>query len=47
MNAARLGAEHGLPLADSVILATALSQQAIIWTKDSHFKGIPGVKFLD
>jgi len=47
LNAARLGASLGLPLADSVIVATAQVNNAIIWTSDSDFKDIDGVKFLD
>ncbi len=44
--AARLGAELKLPLADSVILATARTHKAILWTQDADFKGIEGVRFV-
>lgn len=47
LDAARLGTRHRLPLADSVILATAQACNATIWTSDSDFKDIDGVKFLD
>jgi predicted nucleic acid-binding protein len=43
--AARLSIEYRLPMADSVILATARSQAAILWTQDADFKGIPGVEY--
>jgi toxin FitB len=43
--AARLSIEHRLPMADSVILATARSHVAILWTQDADFKGIPGVEY--
>ena len=43
--AARLGVDKGLPLADSVVLATARIHQALIWTQDSDFRKIDGVKF--
>jgi toxin FitB len=43
--AARLSIEHRLPMADSVILATAQSYDAILWTQDADFKGIPGVEY--
>ena len=33
-----------LPLADSVILATARTYLAVIWTQDTHFKGLEGVR---
>lgn len=45
MHAARLGDELKLPMADSIILATAQERRAMIWTQDEHFKDIPGVKF--
>ena len=43
--AARLSVEHRLPMADSVILATAQSHSAVLWTQDADFKGIPGVEY--
>jgi predicted nucleic acid-binding protein len=46
MNAAKLGAELGLPLADSVILATARARGAVVMTQDAHFKGLPDVRFV-
>ena len=45
--AARLAKEHKLPMADSVILATAQRHNAIIWTQDSDFKNFKGVKFFN
>lgn len=44
--AARLGIEHRLPLADSVMLATARSHGAILWTQDADFEGLPGVRYF-
>jgi predicted nucleic acid-binding protein len=43
--AAEIGVEYGLPLADSVILATARIHEATLWTQDSDFEGIEGVRF--
>jgi predicted nucleic acid-binding protein len=43
--AARLGTEHGLPMADGVILATARGRSAVLWTLDADFKGLPGVEY--
>ena len=43
--AALLGIEHRLPLADSVVLATARQHEATLWTQDADFEGIPGVRF--
>jgi predicted nucleic acid-binding protein len=45
LEAARLSLEFKLPLADSIILATARAQQAVLWTQDADFMGISGVKF--
>jgi predicted nucleic acid-binding protein len=46
LNAAQLSIAHKLPMADSVILATARLHEATIWTLDADFKGIPGVRYL-
>jgi predicted nucleic acid-binding protein len=45
MTAAKLGVELRLPLADSVVLATARLGDATLWTQDADFANIPGVKF--
>lgn len=45
LRAAALGLRHKLPLADSIIYATAQSVQAIVWTQDSDFKGLDGVRY--
>lgn len=44
--AARIGAEEGLPLADSIILATARAHRATLWTQDGDFEGRPGVRYF-
>lgn len=46
VEAARLGLEHKLPLADSIILATARHFGATLWTQDDDFEGIEGVKYF-
>ena len=43
--AARLGKENKLPLADSVVLATARLYGAVVWTQDSDFEGLEGVRY--
>jgi predicted nucleic acid-binding protein len=43
----RLGRAHGLPLADSIIYATARRHRAELWTHDAHFRGLPGVRFVE
>ncbi|MDE0166877.1 MAG: type II toxin-antitoxin system VapC family toxin [Bryobacterales bacterium] len=45
VDAARLGLELKLPLADSVILATARQYGAELWTQDAYFKGIEDVQY--
>jgi len=46
LTAARLGTELSLPLADSVILATARHYKAVVWTQDADFEGLPDVRFI-
>lgn len=43
--AGELGVEMKLPLADSVILATARLNDAVLWTQDSDFEGLDDVRF--
>ncbi len=44
--AAELSWELKLPMADSIILATARTHNATLWTQDEHFKDIEGVKYI-
>jgi toxin FitB len=44
--AAELSLELGLPMADSIILATARMYDAKVWTQDSDFEGIEGVRYF-
>lgn len=43
--AATLGLRCKLPLADSVVYATAQRAGAILWTQDADFEGLAGVKY--
>ena len=43
--AAKLSADSKLPLADSVVLATARRHEATLWTQDADFEGFPGVRY--
>lgn len=45
--AAELSYELKLPMADSIILATARANGATLWTQDAHFKGMEGVKYIE
>jgi predicted nucleic acid-binding protein len=46
LEAAALSVEHKLPMADSIILATAHARQATLWTQDEHLRGFPGVEYI-
>lgn len=43
--AATVSHREKLPMADSIIIATARSENAVIWTQDADFERLPGVKF--
>jgi toxin FitB len=45
LSAAALGLRHKLPLADSIIYATAQQLRALVWTQDSDFDGLAGVRY--
>ena len=45
LNAAKLSAELRLPMADSIILATARAHKATIWTQDADFEKLPDAKY--
>ncbi len=45
MTAARMSVDLRLTLADSIILATARSHNAVLWTQDSDFDGMQGVQY--
>jgi len=46
MEAAGLSAELKLPMADSLIFATARACGATLWTQDADLNGLPGVRFI-
>jgi len=45
VDAGKVGVERGLPLADSVIFATARALGATVWTQDSYFESLEDVKY--
>ena len=45
LSAARLSVAHRLPLADSVIFATAREYDAALWTQDADFEGLEKVNY--
>lgn len=44
--AGRVGLAHKLPLADSIILATARAFGAVVWTQDQDFDGLKGIRYF-
>ncbi|MBA3950592.1 MAG: type II toxin-antitoxin system VapC family toxin [Rubrobacter sp.] len=44
--AAKISSETKLPMADSVILATAREHDATLWTQDSDFEGVEDVNYV-
>jgi len=46
IDAAQYGVDLKLPLADSIIYATAQRFDAIVWTQDADFKSLEGVKYF-
>ena len=47
LRAADLGLEHGLPMADAIVYATARLCGAAVATHDPHFKDLEGVTFVE
>jgi len=45
LSAARVSLESKLPMADSIVLATARVHGATLWTQDADFEGLPGVQY--
>ena len=39
-------ARYALPLADSIIYATAMDRGATLWTQDDHFRELPHVRYF-
>lgn len=46
LDAARISLTEKLPLADSIMLATARAYGATLWTQDADFKKIEGVRYV-
>jgi predicted nucleic acid-binding protein len=44
--ASKLSLEHNLPMADSIVLATAREFNATLWTQDSDFKNFSNVRYF-
>jgi predicted nucleic acid-binding protein len=46
LSAAHLSQQHGMPMADSIIYATALHYSATVYSCDKHFKDIPDIRYF-
>jgi predicted nucleic acid-binding protein len=46
ISAAKISVQFKLATADSVILATARSHAAVLWTQDAHFARVAGVRYF-
>jgi toxin FitB len=44
--AARVSLQNRLPMADSIMLATARAFSAVFWTQDSDFSRVEGVRYV-
>jgi predicted nucleic acid-binding protein len=46
LEATRVSMALGIPMADSIILATAQSSDATLWTQDADFADVDGVRYV-
>ena len=46
LSAAKVSMQLSIPMADSVILATARAANAVLWTQDADFATVPGVRYV-
>ena len=47
LSAAQISKNHKLPMADSIIYATTLKYNCILWTQDRHFKDLKFVNYFE
>ena len=46
LTASKISLEVNIPMADSIILATARLHKATLWTQDADFRGLDGVRYF-
>jgi len=46
LSAAKISCELKIPMADSIILATARAYNATLWTQDVDLSGVAGVQYI-
>jgi predicted nucleic acid-binding protein len=47
LDTARISVVHKIPMADSMMLATARAYHATLWTQDADLKDIGGVEYIE
>ena len=47
LHAAKLSDDKKIPMADSIMLASARETDSILWTQDSDFVGTRGVRYIE
>jgi predicted nucleic acid-binding protein len=45
LSGALISLKYALPMADSLIYATARAHRAVLWTQDDHLSGLPDVRY--
>ncbi len=45
LSAAQISTEYKIPMADSMILATAKEHKALVWSQDADFEGLESVQY--
>jgi len=46
-SAAKISINYKLPMADSIIYATNMKYNCILWTRDQHFSGLYSVNYFE
>jgi len=46
LSAAKISMDLRIPMADSIILATARAYNATLWTQDADFEGVAGAEYI-
>jgi predicted nucleic acid-binding protein len=47
LSAAKISKDHKIPMADSIIYATNLRFNCVLWTQDKHFKELRSVNYFE
>ena len=47
ISTANISRKFQLPMADSIIYATTMQYNAVLWTADKHFENLPNVRYFD